>query len=143
MRKKYLRKQDFLAASAKQGGSVVWRSIIRCKELIRQGIAWTLGNDHDISFWKDNWLDNRSVLELLELHDQDSIDGNLKVSEFIENKKWNINKLHHYINNPDIIHQIIGIPISLVNITDSFCWGLSSTGEFTTCLLYTSDAADE
>jgi len=68
----------------------------------------------------------------LELHDQDLIDGNLKVSEFIENKKWNINKLRHYIQNPNIIHKILGIPIPIVDITDSFCWGLSSMGEFTT-----------
>ena len=56
MRTKYLRGKDFFTASAKPGDSVVWRSIIKCKNLIRQGITWTLGHGHDISFWEDNWL---------------------------------------------------------------------------------------
>ena len=132
MRTKYLRGHQFLATSTKPGDFVVWRSITKCKDLLRQGIVWTLGNGHDISFWKDNWLDNRNLLKLLDLQDQESVDGNLTVSEFIENKKWNITKLWHYSQHPDIIQKILGIPISLVDIKDSFCWGLSSTGEFTT-----------
>jgi len=36
MRHKYLGQQDFFSAQAKQGASVVWRNIIKCKELIRQ-----------------------------------------------------------------------------------------------------------
>jgi len=83
---KYLLNQDFLCISAKQGDSAVWRNITKCKELIRQGIAWTMGNGQDISFWRDNWIENRSLLDLLEVEDQETFNPNIKVSEFIEDK---------------------------------------------------------
>ena len=86
MRKKYLGHQDFFYAHHRQGDFVVWRNIIKCKELIRQGILWTVGDGKDISFWRDNWLENRSLLDLLEIEDHDTVDLDLTVSNFIEDK---------------------------------------------------------
>jgi len=83
MRKKYLAHQDFFNAQIKQGDSMAWRSIIKSKELIRQGIIWTVGDGRDILFWQDNWIENRSLLELLSIEDHDTVDLGLKVSEFI------------------------------------------------------------
>ena len=71
-------------------------------------------------------------MELLEIDDPDLINCDLAVSEFIEHKQWNIPKLRAYINIPDILHKIIGIPIPVISTKDSFCWSLSSTGRFTT-----------
>jgi len=85
------------------GESVVWRNITKCKELIRQGIAWTVGNGQDISFWRDNWIENRSLLDLLEVEDQETFNSNLKVSEFIEDKQWNVHKLGQYVSSQAII----------------------------------------
>ena len=65
---------------------------------------------------------------MLEIEEQDTINLDLKVSEFIENKQWNVHKLGQYVNNQDIVNKIIGIPIPNSEIKDSFCWGLSSTG---------------
>ena len=74
------------------------------------------------------------MLELLNIEDHDTIDRDLKLSEFIEDKNWNTHKLSQYIRNQDIVHKIIGIPIPISDTKDFFCWGLSSTGGFMTKL---------
>jgi len=84
MREKYLAHQEFFCAHAKQGDPVVWRNIFKCKELIRKGIIWTVGDRKDILFWQDNWIENRSLLDLLEIEDHDTVDLDLKVSKFIQ-----------------------------------------------------------
>jgi len=34
-------------------------------------------------------MENRCLLEIMEIENDDTVDLNLKVSEFIENNKWN------------------------------------------------------
>ena len=108
-----------------------------------------MGDGEDILFWHDNWVTNENLVSLLKLEVQDLTDSNIKVSAFIENNCWNIPKLSQQIRDQAIIRRITGIPLPISQIKDSFHWGLSSTGCFTTkspiwsCLLYTSDAADE
>ena len=132
MRTKYLRQQDFFLIPRKQGDSVVWKSILNCRNLLRQGLMWTIGDGKDILFWQDNWIENRSILEILAVDDPDSLDLNTTVSHFIENKQWNVSKLHSYLRNPALVQKILGLPIPLTDIKDSFCWGLSTSGAFTT-----------
>jgi len=84
MRKKYLRHHDFLNTQIKQGDSVVWTNIMKCRELIRQGLIRTVGDGTNISFWQDNWIENKNLLDLLEIEDDDTVDLELKVSDFIE-----------------------------------------------------------
>ena len=69
---------------------------------------------------------------MLEIEDHDIVDLELKVSDFIEDKQRNGHKLNLYLWNQDIVHKIIGIPIPISNIKDSFCWGLSTSGVFVT-----------
>jgi len=91
-----------------------------------------VGDGRDTLFWQDNCVENKNLLELLEIEEHDRIDRNLTVSEFIKDKSWNIHKLSQYIRNQEIVQKIIGIPLPISHIKDSFCWGLSSTGKFTT-----------
>ena len=85
----------------------MWRNIIKRNELLRQGITRTVGDGKDILFWQDNWIENRNLLGLLEIEDHHTVDLDLKVSEFIEDKNWNTHKLSQYIRNQDIVHKII------------------------------------
>jgi len=59
-------------------------------------------------------------------------DIDLKVKEFITPaKQWDTAKLSHYVPN-DVIQLIQRIPLPITNVADSFCWGYSGSGEFTT-----------
>jgi len=90
------------------------------------------GDGNDISFYYDNWIENRCLLDLLKLEYQENFNPGMKVCEFIQDKQWNVHKLSQHISNQDIIHKIIGIPILVTEIKESFCWRLSNTGSFTT-----------
>ena len=105
---------------------------MKCKDLIRKGMVWSLGNDNDIYFWYDNWIENRSLIELLNMEDDIQPNIQTKVSEFIQDKKWNVQKLHQYVNDHLVVQKIIGIPIPITKISDSYYWGLTSSGLFTT-----------
>jgi len=130
MRAKYLRNQPFFQANPKQGDSVTWRNILKCRAVLRKGMRWSVGNGHDISFWYDNWVANQNLVELLNLQDEGGLDPDLKVSAFIQNKQWNLQKLQQIISNQVILETICGIPIPKLEVCDKLYWGLTSSGLF-------------
>ena len=85
-----------------------------------------------ISFWFDNWIENKSLCELLNMEQDEITNPDMHVCEFIQEQQGNVSKLAQYIGRGDIIQKIIGIPLSITAINDSYCWGLSSSGNFTT-----------
>jgi len=95
-------------------------------------MVWNVGNGKDISFWYDNCIENRCLHDLLNLGDAGNLNPCTKVCEFIQNKQWNVRKLSQHISNHSIVLKIIRIPIPITEIKDSYCWGLNSTGTFTT-----------
>ena len=107
--------------------------MLRCRPLLQQGIRWKLGQSNKIRFWFDNWLDGHNLLDLLNWP-RDLVSNPLAtVSDFITPfRKWDIAKLSQVIPNTNIIQQIRGIDIPNSCIEDSFCWGLHSSGDFTT-----------
>ena len=68
MQDKYLCEMSLLDYTSKGIESPVWRNVLRCRQLLRQGIRWKLGKGDKILFWLDNWLENRTLLEILSLH---------------------------------------------------------------------------
>jgi len=62
-----------------------------------------VGDGRDTLFWQDNCVENKNLLELLEIEEHDRIDRNLTVSEFIKDKSWNIHKPSQYIRNQEIV----------------------------------------
>jgi len=60
------------------------------------------------------------------------LDRDLRVKEFITPAKhWDTFKLSQYVPN-DVIQLIQRILLPLTDVADSFCWGYSGSGEFTT-----------
>ena len=133
MQDKYLCKTSLLNYTSKGTQSPIWRNVLRCRQLLRQGIRWKLGKGDKILFWLDDWLKNRTLLEILGLHVDAVSHPYAKVNKFITpHKRWDLYKLNHVIHNSTIIQQIRGIDIAFFNMEDSVCWGLHSSGEFTT-----------
>ena len=57
----------------------------------------------------------------------------MTVSDFIlPNRNWNIEKLKRSLNNHRSIKNIQGITISSHDMKDWSCWGLNSSGKFST-----------
>ena len=95
-------------------------------------MVWRVGRDDDISFWYDNWIKPQSLVELVSLDDDVHLDPNVKVNEFIQNAQCVIHKLNQTLNYHPIIHKIIEITLPVIDMSDSFCWSLNSSGSFTT-----------
>ena len=133
LRTKYLAHCEFFQYIKKGTDSPVWKSLLRHRHLLAQGIRWKLGNGHRISFWFDNWLDNCNLLEMLHVQAEDLSQPSVMVAEFITpQRQWNISKLCEVISDQAIIQKIRGIDIPSTDLEDTICWGLDKTGEFTT-----------
>jgi len=91
-----------------------------------------VGTGDEISFWFGNWISEYNLIQLLEIEDASSLDPNVRVSEFICNGQWNLEKLRLMIQNPIVRQQILGIALPIIETDDSFCWGPNGSGEFTT-----------
>jgi len=80
----------------------------------------------------DNWIENRSLIDMLEFSSDSVSQPHATVSEFITlQKQWNVVKLNQFIHNRTVIQLIKGIDNPVNDIDDSFCWGHHSSGEFT------------
>jgi len=56
----------------------------------------------------------------------------VKVSEFITSAKlWDTYKLSKVLLQ-NLVSLVLTVPIPLTNIEDSFCWGFTGSGDFTT-----------
>jgi len=54
LRAKYLAHCEFFQYTRKGLESPVWKSLLKCRQLLKQGLGWRLGDGHKISFWFDN-----------------------------------------------------------------------------------------
>jgi len=133
MNDKYLRKSSLLDYSSKSTDSAVWRNVLRSRHLLRQGIRWNLGQGEKIRFWEDNWLADQNLLQLLNRSIHSVSLPDTKVSDFITaNKRWDMFKLNQVIHDSTILRKILGLDIPISNMADLVCWGLHSSGEFST-----------
>jgi len=95
-------------------------------------MRWKVGDGRAIQFWTDAWCAEDSLVNLLELDTSSLTEADLKVSDFLTPEKlWDTNKLRNYVPD-DIVQRIQGIPIPYTNVADSFCWGYTGSGEFST-----------
>ena len=74
--------------------SPIWKSLLKCRGLLQKGIIWKIGKGDEISFWFDNWVENRNLIEILGVAEDSIVYPEAKVCEFIqENSEWNVPKL--------------------------------------------------
>lgn len=43
-----------------KGGSHIWRGIMKCNDILKEAVKWTVGNGRDTSMWEDWWCGNMS-----------------------------------------------------------------------------------
>ena len=132
MRAKYGAPDHFFEVRSKPADSWVWKCLLRLRPFIKGGIRWKVGNDHTINFWTDTWCSEVSLVSMLNLDPATLPAIDIKVSEFISpEKQWDTTKLSQYLPN-DVIQLVLSIPLPITDIADSFCWGYSGSGGFST-----------
>lgn len=87
------------------------------RDLLKEGLTWSLGNGNKINFWLDNWM-NEILIKKVFLEKVGCIDKEAKVSKFIDmTKSWKLNNLKASLLD-DTIDKINNIPISLSNFEE-------------------------
>ena len=133
MQSKYLHKQDFFNCKKQNTDSPVWKSLLNCRPLLKQGLMWQIGNGESISFWSDNWIENKNLIDIIHADEATIPRPHAKVSEFIQHDRtWNITALAATLGNHPILKAIHGIIIPAHTKPDTFCWGLNTSGNFST-----------
>lgn len=56
LRSKYFPRGDVLSAGLGFKPSYLWRSLSAARELVKEGMAWMVGNGKSISISKDRWI---------------------------------------------------------------------------------------
>ena len=132
MRAKYCLPDDFFQYKKKQTDSWAWKCMLRTREFVKQGMRWKLGNGHTILFWLDSWCHESPLVELLESDRSINDMTQVKVKEFITQEKlWDTAKLSQVLPH-HLVKLVLAVPIPLTNMEDSFCWGSTGSGDFTT-----------
>ena len=64
MRTKYLYESDLFRCPRRSIDSPVWKSIMKNRDLLKGDLIWKVGKGDKILFWLDNWVENRSLLDI-------------------------------------------------------------------------------
>ena len=58
--------------------------MLKCRELQKRGIVWKVVKGDNISFWYDNWIENRNLADILNISNENIPKSEAKVNEFIQ-----------------------------------------------------------
>ena len=132
MSAKYSSPEGFFQCKIRPTDSWVWRSLLRIRPFLQQGLRWKLGNGKTIRFWTDVWCLDETLASKVGIDPSFLEAADQKVCEFITaDKQWDTVKLAQVLP-VEIVQAIHGIPIPSTEVPDSFCWGLTGNGEFST-----------
>lgn len=109
-----------------------WSKPMDLRTTFSKGLCWQVRDGEKINFWKDNWLHNKSLLELgVYDHDNQRNNINANVSDFISIQGvWNWNILNEILPS-SIVKDIKCLHIPLNKIEYKLLWGYSANGEYT------------
>jgi hypothetical protein len=91
-----------------RGGSSNWRGFKLGHEMFRNGLRWVVNNGQHVSFWKDKWVGNQPLRDLIRgpLSFEES---SFRICDFIEGASfWDFSKLS-VVLPPPICAQIKSI----------------------------------
>jgi len=132
MTTKYSTPDGFFHCKIRPSDSWVWKCLLRIRPFLKQGLRWKLGNGKSIHFWTDVWCSAESLASKVGSELSLLPDVDIKVCEFITaDKQWDSVKLNQVLPS-ELVQAVQGIPIPSTEVSDSFCWGLTGNGAFST-----------
>ena len=107
--------------------SIIWRSLMKGREVVNSGAVWRVGNGKSINVWNDKWIPHQPsrVPSLLELQ----ILTPIQVCRLIdaEGRKWDEHMIYEMFKKKEDV-RIMVIPLSKVVVLDKLIWERSMTG---------------
>ncbi|XVF16288.1 hypothetical protein REPUB_Repub10bG0018300 [Reevesia pubescens] len=138
MKMKYLRKQDFLTVTIKGADSYTWKSIIKGRMILQQGLGMNVYNGKSTKFWLDEWLPGGALINkaIRVLTDKEA---NSHVADFLDaTNNWDVNLLNGVVGKDtlDLIKAKWVDKHSPIN--DDIFWKHTDDGNFTVGSAYNS-----
>lgn len=56
MKAKYYFKSDFSLVRFGSNASYLWRSFLKARPMLEEGMMWRIGNGEAVNIWKDKWI---------------------------------------------------------------------------------------
>ncbi|GLT82353.1 hypothetical protein SLE2022_007380 [Rubroshorea leprosula] len=127
---KYLYSESFSSCKLAPSSSIMWRSILKTRDVLQLGTRWRVGFGFNIQLRNDIWVGNSKLLESIIAPVPQHLLGT-KVSDIISNLEWNLLQLTDFV--PENVLQLIAtIPLSITgHLNDQIYWNAASCGDFT------------
>lgn len=109
----------------------MWRSILHGRELLKQGLCRSIGNGTQTNVWAKNWIIDTVTRPPIYRADN-IIDLTLKVADLLVegSDRWNRDLVMQTLTGEDAA-RILRIKPKL-NLEDSYCWGFTDHGSYST-----------
>ncbi|XP_027184038.1 uncharacterized protein LOC113782345 [Coffea eugenioides] len=128
MHAKYLSDRLPCQADVVREQSGIWRRLVGVKSLADSHVRWVLGNGA-VDFWHENWMGSGPLCDKVEIF------GTHSVANFVDQGRWNISMLRHWLP-PAIVSSILGISPPVSQRPDEMVWDLTESGVFSIASAY-------
>ncbi|XVE95435.1 hypothetical protein REPUB_Repub02eG0096900 [Reevesia pubescens] len=130
LRSKYMKNDDFFTVRVKNTASYTWRSILRGRDVLMQGLGSNVANGKRSKFWMDSWIQCGPLINFA-LREISELEADLSVADYCGNDgKINLEALHDVLPE-DILLLIAAKWISpYEDDEDSIFWIHSPDGDF-------------
>ncbi|KAF8410385.1 hypothetical protein HHK36_002913 [Tetracentron sinense] len=125
---KYFRHKVLQQVVSKPSDSWGWKSILSAHALIKDELAWDIGNGEQVNIWGDSWIPgiNPDVLQTFQGQQSDLV----TVSHLLATPtSWNIALIRSLFPS-QVAHQIASIPLPLHAAYDRPFWKWTPKGSF-------------
>ncbi|GLT70676.1 hypothetical protein SLA2020_427380 [Shorea laevis] len=127
---KYLQHESFMSCRISSACSATWKSILKCRDVLKLGLRWRVGTGENIKFWQDTWVGDKPLLDVALIPVlEDQID--VPVSHVIlPDQTWNTSILQQLLPQP-AVEQILALPLpTFGQQEDGIYWVGSHNGVF-------------
>ncbi|CAN1849813.1 Uncharacterized mitochondrial protein AtMg00310 [Linum perenne] len=114
---RYFPNSSLMQAGKGSNPSWGWRGILKGREIIKVGHRWQVGDGMQISHFLDQWIPTFPPSTPILSMKESILDIPFSVAGFINNGKWNHNKLNSIFSD-DSIDKILSIPIPRRQVMD-------------------------
>ncbi|XP_012487975.1 uncharacterized protein LOC105801186 [Gossypium raimondii] len=130
LRAKYGWKDQFPDSINRSQCSHLWRALSKIWPLLRENIAWSIGDGATARCWKDPWIPGMGPL-ISKIFHSANLDLDCCVREMVNSDgSWNLDLFHAWVPE-DIINRIISIPPPHPDSgPDRIIWAPSASGAF-------------
>lgn len=129
LKARYFPDKSILTVQLKRKASYAWRSLLFGRDLLRQGMRFTIGNGTIVSMWNDPWL---AVHPPRPPRTRDRIPRLESVSQYIktDGSGWDIEKIRNVVMEEDL-EKVLSTKISSKVVADLLGWHYTEDGIYT------------